>query len=266
MILALNIGNGEIAAGVFRDDELLASFRVASQPVRTSDEYEFLFRSLIASRGIAVDNISGAVMGSVVPTITERAARALEAIVGTEPLRVGPGVRTGFAIKVDAPAELGADLAANAAGAVDTFGAPVIVADLGAATVICAVNEKKEYVGGSICAGIPMNFSSLGETGLLPNVAPTADIPPIGKNTADSMRSGIIRGQAFFVRGFCDTYRRVLGFSSGVPVVVSGEYAEAVKPFLPSEFVYVGDLTLRGLNVIYKNNDPKKGKNTKSGI
>ena len=254
MLFAIDIGNTNVHVGFFRGEEPVGFFTLGTEINRTSDEYELLLRSIVAHFGYSPADFHGGIIGSVAPLATASVRSALERLLGKPVITVGPGVRTGFPIKVDDPSELGADLAANTAGAIASVGAPVLVVDFGTATTLSAVNADGAYVGCSIMPGVRMSLDALRNTELLPCVADGASVPVLGKNSADSMRSGVIRGQALAVLGLLEAQKKALKLPSATPVLLTGGYAEAILPYLPASMQPVPALTLKGLCAIYHKN------------
>ena len=173
-------------------------------------------------------------------------------------LAVGPGVKTGFSIRLSDPSALGADLAANAAGVIASVGYPAIIVDFGTATVVSAVDKDRSFPGASILPGIRMSFDALGKTGLLKSVSGGASIPTVGNGTEEAIRSGVLRGQAGAVMGLVEQYRRVLSLPADTPVVVSGGSESEILALLPKTYVQIPQLTLRGLAEIYRINVRRK--------
>lgn len=254
MLFAIDIGNSNIHVGFFNNDRLVHSFRLGTDKNRTSDEYALLLKSLTELNGYKVSDFDGAIIGSVVPSITHVIQSAVFSILSISAVIVGPGVKTGFPIKIDDPSELGADLAANTAGAISKVGVPSIVIDFGTATTISVVDDNMSYIGGAIMPGIQMSLNAMQNTGLLPGVAPDKTVGEIGKNTKECMSIGVIRGQAFSIEGFISSYREKFFRDSDVNIIVSGGFAKAVLPYLSAKAKYIPDLTLEGLNAIYRNN------------
>lgn len=254
MLFAIDIGNTNIHVGFFRGEEQLGSFCLGTEIHRTSDEYVLLLRSIAEHCGFTPADFRGGIVGSVAPLVTAPVRLALERLLHKSVLVVGPGVKTGFPIKVDDPSELGADLAANTAGAIAAVGAPVLVVDFGTATTVSAVNSEGAYVGCSILPGIRMSLDALRNTELLPCVADGASVPILGKNSAHSMRSGVIRGQALAVSGLLEAQKKALRLPHNTPVLVTGGYAEAILPYLPDSVRLLPSLTLAGLRAIYHKN------------
>lgn len=270
MLLAIDLGNTNIHVGLFREGEMLPAveFGLGTDERRSADEYALLLSALLGRYGIDASQIDSAIVGSVVPTLTGKLLSAVRKWTDAPVTVVGPGVKTGFSIRLSDPAELGADLAANAAGAIKSVGAPCVIVDCGTATVVSAVvSEGKEtpvFVGASILPGVRMSLDALGETGLLPDVSvdPSGDaeanLPTVGRNTLDAMRSGVLRGQAYAVSGLVELYKRTLSLPASCPVIVTGGCAEGLLPLLPKEYVNLPCLTLTGLAAIRRLNERKR--------
>lgn len=259
MLFAVDIGNTNIHVGFFNKDELTAEFRMGTDPTRADDEYAWMLRSLAEFQGVVLSEIHGVIIGSVVPSVTHTVRNAIQKITSAPILTVGPGIKTGFPIRIDDPAELGADIAATVAATVARVGAPAIVADFGTATVISAIDKDGAYVGSSILPGIQMSLDALHSAELLPGVhSSDRTVPTLGKNSADCMRAGVLRGQAMAVCGFAELWQKAPELSGDAPLVVSGGFANYLLPYLPRKTVHIPLLTLQGLNVIYRLNEKKK--------
>lgn len=260
MLLAIDIGNTNIHVGLFGDAERKPRevIRLGCDERRSADEYALLLSSLMEKRCCEIDEIDGVIIGSVVPTLTGSILSAVKQLTEAPVTVVGPGVKTGFPIRLPDPSELGADIAANAAGAIAAVGYPAIVIDFGTATVVFAVDKDKSFPGASILPGVRMSFDALGETGLLKAITGGVSVPDVGKGTAEAIRSGVLHGQAYAAIGLVDRYRQTLAFPGDVPVVVSGGYAEEILPLLPKSYEFIPHLTLRGLCEIYRINARKR--------
>ncbi len=261
MLLTINIGNKIISFAVFDGNgEVKCNFSLSADPEKTVDEYALSVKSMLEYKNIVLDEIDGAVEASVVPCLSDRVRKAVEPLIGKDVLAVGPGVKTGFAIRIDDPAELGADLVANAAAVVaklkqEESCAPAFILDMGTVTSLFAINQRREVVGGVIMPGVGISLDALHkETALLPNVALAETARVIGKNTRESLCSGVLYGQAAMIDGLCDRFERELKIGHGeVRLFATGEYCEGVvsncrHEFKPDEF-----LTAKGLYAIYKN-------------
>ncbi|MBO4983512.1 MAG: type III pantothenate kinase [Clostridia bacterium] len=257
MIIAIDIGNTNIHVGIFNSKKLLGTFYIGTDHTRSGDEYAITIKSLVQGNGFDLSATEGVIIGSVCPDITPKLQYAIKKLTSAQITIVGPGIKTGYPIKVDNPSELGADLVANTAGALDMSGSPVVIVDFGTATTISAVDKSKAYAGCYIMPGIQMSLNSLNQTGLLPNVIADESFPVLAKNSSDSMKSGVIFGQVMAVEGFVETYKRELDLPSSTPVYVTGGFAPMLLTYFRIKVKYVEDLTLKGLNVIYNSNNKK---------
>lgn len=265
MLLAVEIDNAHINLGVFEDvsqSVLAKSFKVSTDINKTSDEYAVVLKGIFDYYGILPSHIDGAIISSVVPMLTETVRQAVFKLFGEiDTLVVGKGTKTGFPIKIDNPSELGTDLVANAAAVIDIrkkenkLKTPCIIVDMGTATTVFALNAGGEYIGGCIIPGIGISLEVLhGKTAQLPNVALSAPTRAIGKNSAESVRSGVMLGNAIMIDGFIKKFSEEMESGEQTEVFVTGEYAEKVFPYCEHKVRYVPELTLTGLSCIYKNN------------
>lgn len=258
MLFALDIGNSNIHTGFFEKDKLKYSFSLSTNTNRSVDEYVVVFKMLMQEYGCDIDEVEGVIIGSVVPSVTGKIQHAIARLTNAPITIVGPGVKTGFHIKLDDPTQLGADLAANAAAAIEEVGYPAVIIDFGTATTVSAIDNDKAYVGCYIMPGIQMSLDALHSTELLPGVFADKAVPILGKNSADSMRAGVVFGGIMAAEGFVEAYKRELGLSDKTPILVTGGYAEDIVCYFRPEVTFVPDLTLKGLNAIYKTNKATK--------
>ena len=259
MLFAVEVGNTNIHVGFFEGKKLCTHFSIGSDSVRSEDEYAWMFSSLSSFHGGDMEKIDSVIIGSVVPSMTKTLKKAIQKITKAPILTVGPGIKTGFPIRIDNPSELGADIAATTAATIREVGSPAIVADFGTATVVSLIDKDGAYVGGSILPGIGMSLDALQTAELLPDVPPKHSVQPIGKNSADCMRTGVLGGQALAVCGFYDFYVKDFGLPEGTPLVVSGGFAEYLLPYLPKNTKHIPLLALKGLQVIHEINAKRKG-------
>lgn len=256
MLLAINIGNDTVNFGIFDRSELKCSFDIGADRVKTADEYAMQISSALSYKRLSIDAVTEAIIGSVVPALTERIEKAVSELFGVTPITVRPGVKTGFKIRLNDPTELGADIAANAAGAIALYGAPVIVCHAGEVTSVTAVGGDKTFLGGALLPGIGMSLSALSEAALLPSVTLAPPRSPLGKNTAECMNAGVIYGQAAAVRELVSAYGTEISETGEVTTVLSGEYAERLSPYLSIPHTVIPQLTLMGLKEIAGINKP----------
>ena len=259
MLLCINVGNSIISFGCFEDDgSMIASFDISSDAKKTSDEYAFTVKNLLNDRNIDIGNLSGSIVSSVVPSMTDPVINAVVKLTGKKPLTVGPGVKTGFHIRIDNPSELGADMVANTAAAIDSQVGKqaIIVADLGTVNTVSAISEKGEYIGCAIFPGPQLSFSILhSEAALLPSINTGNHSTAIGKSSQAAVRSGVLLGGAIAIDGLVSRFCEEMGVSKEkVTLIATGSQASALIPSMSSKFSYDEHLTLRGLYCIYKNN------------
>ena len=254
MLLAVDIGNSNIHIGYFNKDKLVCKFNIGTKSSHSIDEYALFISLLSKENNIDMSLVEGVIIGSVVPSVTEKIKHAIEKLTKAQIMLVGPGIKTGFSIKLDDPSQLGADLAANTAGAISVARYPAIIIDLGTATTVSAVDRNKAYVGCYIMPGIQMSLDALHSTELLPEVFADKAVPIVGKNSIDSMRAGVTFGAIMACEGFVDAYINELDLPNNTPIVVTGGYAKDLLSYFAKKITFVEDLTLKGLNTIYNTN------------
>jgi type III pantothenate kinase len=264
MLLCVEIDNSRISFGLFEIDgavRLLKDFKIATDAQKTSDEYTISINSILSYHGIDCVDINAVAVASVVPALTDTLVNAIKQLANVSVTVVGKGTKTGFPIKIDTPADLGADLVANAAAVIDikkrenTERKPCVIVDFGTATTAFAINNRGEYIGGSIMPGIGISFDALrGKTAQLPKVTPDIPLRAIGKNSHESLRSGVMLGNAFMIDGFIDRFAEEMNVEGDVEVFVTGEYALMIMPCCRHKMRYFSNLTLEGICRIYKNN------------
>jgi type III pantothenate kinase len=250
MLLVVDIGNTATALGVFGNEELRATWRMATDVNRMADEYAALLLNLLHHRDIDASSIKDIALCSVVPPLTTTFVDLSQRYFSTMPLVVGAGVKTGVRIRMDNPREVGADRIADAAAAHHLYGGPVIIIDLGTATVFGIVSKEGDYIGGIIATGIATAAEALfTRTAQLPRVELAHPKCVIGTNTVTAIQSGIIYGYASLVEGMLARIERELGEKA--KVVATGGYAELIAREIAVIDEVNPDLTLIGLRLLY---------------
>lgn len=250
MILCFDIGNSNINICVFeiKTNELVFSCALTSDISKTADEYCVLLRSLLNCEL----NINGAIIGSVVPQLTPIISRTIKSIYDIEPLIVGAGVKTSLNIKTDNPSEVGADIVANAVCAIDKGNFPAIILDFGTATTIISIDENKKLTDVFILSGLYSSYNALiTEAAAIPSVPLFTPRSFTGKNTANSVNSGIIYSNAFAIDGFINKLTDKLGHCS---LLATGAAADIVLPLCENDISLNKNMTCEGLFRIYLKN------------
>lgn len=253
MILAVDIGNTNIVLGGLEDEKILFEARMATDLIKTSDQYCAELKNMLALFEVTPERIGGSIISSVVPPVLNSFKTALRKLTGKTCLVVGPGIRTGLNIRMENPAEVGSDLIVAAVAAIQEYGAPLLLVDMGTATTITAIDEAGAFVGGCICPGVKISMEALtGRTAQLPGISLDEPQRAIGKNTRDCMRSGIMLGAAAMLDGLLDRMESELG--TPVRVVATGGIARFVIPLCKRELIYDRSLMLKGLGLLYRRN------------
>lgn len=254
MVLTIDIGNTNIALGGFEGDELSFVVRISTEMKKTADEYSSKILGVLAVHGIGKQSITGAIISSVVPPLNSVMKEAVRIIWGIDSLLVGPGIKTGINIHCDSPSSVGADLICACVAVNSIYSPPALIVDMGTATKMTVVNEKGAFIGVSIIPGVEMGLNSLSEnTAQLPKVELEAPRFAIGKNTSDSMRSGVIFGNAAMVDGMIDRINEEVGVN--LPIYATGGVAGIIIPHCRHNIEIDENLVLKGLNLIYKKNN-----------
>lgn len=253
MNLAVDVGNSHIVVGLFEGERLLAAERVATDRSATDFQTAVLLKDALAAHGAAPEDLRGGIISSVVPSLTPALAGAMELLAGIRPLVVGPGLKTGLDVVTDVPAAVGADRIVDAVAARALNGAPVVTVDMGTANTVSVVDGAGRFLGGIIMPGLRLSMEALTRTAsLLPQVSLEPPARVIGRNTAESMKSGLILGAAATLDGILDRVERELGVP--FPAVATGGLAPTVLPFCRRKLIHDPDLLLKGLVMLYNMN------------
>ena len=255
MLLAIDIGNTNISFGGIENDKIVFEARIATDRIKTSDQYAVEIKSILSLFGVKPGDIDDCIISSVVPPVFNSVRTGMEKVIGKTPMVVGPGIKTGLNIRMDHPSQVGSDRIVVAVAALAEYAPPLLLLDLGTATTIEAVGEGSTYLGGCIIPGVRISLDALSTNAAqLPGIRLDSPKRVIGKNTEDSMRSGIMYGTAAMIDGMIERMEDELGCRT--TVIATGGMAQFIVPLCKREIKLEKDLLLKGLNVIYKKNRP----------
>lgn len=253
MLLTIDVGNSKIAYGIFEGNKLKLSLSVATSIHRQGDEYASLLFTLLPYHGLRREDLTEAIMCSVVPPLVHVFQGLCDRYLHTDLLVVGPGVKTGVRICLDNPREVGPDRIVNAAAAFRLYGGPAIVIDMGTATTFDVISAEGDYLGGAIAPGMEMSAEALyNRTARLPRIELTRPQNVIGKSTVTAMQSGVIFGYTGLVESLVSRLERELG--ARARVIATGGYADVIARETSIIEAVNQELTLLGLQLIHELN------------
>lgn len=253
MLLALDVGNTHIVIGCMEGREVRRSFRVATRRDSTTGDYAAAISQLLELADIDRRDVEQVMISSVVPAVTRALQGAALLLTGKEPLVVGQNVRCALPVRIRQPETLGADLLTAAVGALDMFRPPLLLVDMGTATTVSVLDAQGAFRGGAILPGANLALASLsGGTALLPDIPLAVPEKAIGDDTLTCMQSGCVLGSALLLDGLIDRMEAELGQSA--TVVATGGIAPVIAPACRHEMHMAADLILRGMAVLYEQN------------
>ena len=253
MLLAIDIGNTNIVVGCIDKEKTYFIERLSTVRTKTELEYAVDLKTVVDIYHIRRTDIDGCIISSVVPQITNIVKLAAEKILQKEVMVLGPGVKTGLNIMMDNPGQLGADLVANAVAGIAEYPVPLAIIDMGTASTVSVVDEKKHYVGGMIYPGMGVSLDALtAHASQLSGISIEAPKRIIGKNTIDCMKSGMIYSNAAALDGIIDRIEEEMG--QKVTVIATGGLAKKIVPYCKRKIILDEVLLLKGLLVIYEKN------------
>jgi type III pantothenate kinase len=253
VLLTIDVGNTQTHVGAFEGDQLVEHWRFSTDRQSTGDELAVVIHDLLALRGIALDQIDGEAVSSVVPRLVSEYRHMFERYLDREALIVGPGTKTGMPIMLENPHELGPDRLVNAVAGYDICRDACVVVDFGTAINYDVVSGDGEYLGGIISPGIEISIEAL--TSRAARLTKVDISPPrslIGKSTEGALQSGIVHGFAAQVDGICAKLRAELGDT--VTTIATGGMASVIVDFTDSIDMVDDLLTLKGLRLVYERN------------
>jgi type III pantothenate kinase len=257
-LLVVDVGNTNIVLGIYRGEDLVSSWRLATARERTADEYGILARQLVGDSLMA--GLEGAIVSSVVPPLNSAVAFMIHKYFGIEPIFVEPGIKTGIAIHTDNPQEVGADRIVNCVAAHHAYGGPTVIVDFGTATTFDLVTEDAKYVGGVIAPGLNISAEALfARAARLPRVDIRRPPTVIGTNTVVNMQSGIYFGYLALVDGI------LARIKTEVPTIKHVVATGGLAALFAEDSEHIdevdSELTLKGLKIIHdRNRVPRRGR------
>jgi type III pantothenate kinase len=253
MLLTVDIGNTQTSIGLWNTNELEACWAVTTRANDSADEVHASLAALFALKNMTLDMCSDACIASVVPGLTATWKQVAMRVSGKEPVIVNSKIETGLKIIFDNPTEIGADRIADAVAAINEYGSPVVVVDLGTATNIEVINKDGAFCGGIIAPGLQTSTAALfTHAARLPQIDLVQPKKVIGSNTIDAIRSGLIWGEVDRIDGLVHRIFDELGYEACV--VATGGLAGYVCEHSKTITQQQPRLTLKGLRLIYDMN------------
>lgn len=254
MILVIDVGNTNMTLGVYDGDKLEATFRMMTKTPRTSDEYGVMITQLLQTKNIAVEQLEGSIIASVVPEVMHSLIGGVVRYLNSNPLIVGPGVKTGIKIVTEDPRAIGADRIVDAVAAYEKYGGPVLVLDFGTATTYDLVLEKGEFAAGITAPGIRISSEALWTNAAkLPNIEIKKPDSILAQETISSMQAGLMYGQIGQTEYIIKKVKEETGIQH-LKVVATGGLGRLIADETDTIDVYDSSLTLDGLRIIYEKN------------
>lgn len=251
MILAVDVGNTNTVLGVLDGERLVFSGRIATKVDETEDDCAVRIYSFFQINSI--EKIDGAIISSVVPALNRTLVKAIKRVAKVDALVVGPGIKTGLNIRIDNPAELGADLVVGAVASIAKYPLPQIIFDLGTATTASVIDKNGTYLGGALLCGVKTAINAISTgTAQLPQVDISAPPKAICSNTIDCMRSGSVFGTAAMIDGLVARFEKELGEKT--TVIITGGLGKTISQECSSNVIYDENLLIDGLRIIYDKN------------
>ena len=258
MLLVIDVGNTNITFGVYNGEALETTFRMMSKVEHTSDEYGTMIREMLRNNNVETKDITGAIIASVVPNAMHALTGAVIRYLETDPLIVGPGIKTGIKIVTENPREIGADRIVDAVAAYERYGGPVLVLDFGTATTYDLVSKDGEFAAGITAPGIRISAKALWEdTAKLPEIEIRKPKSILAQETISSMQAGLVYGQIGQTEYIIRQVKKETGYDD-LKVVATGGLGSIICSETKMIDIYDRELTLEGLRLIYEKNQDRK--------
>lgn len=251
MLLALDVGNSNLVAGVYEGQALRGHWRLQTALARTADEYGALLRGLMAANSLPLDAVEAVVVASVVPRMAPTLAELSQQTFSQEPLVVGVNLQPRIPVRYQPPSDVGADRLVDAVAALRKYGSPALVIDLGTATTFNAISRAGEYLGGAIAPGVGTALEALFQSAARLSwfeLAPPAHA--IGGNTVEAMQSGVFHGFVSLIEGMIGRFKAELG--DDAQVVATGGWSELIGRASRGVDHVDPLLTLEGLRLVWE--------------
>ena len=256
MLLLIDIGNTNIVVGCYENEKITQEARLATDALKTSDQYCMDLKNLLSLYEIERASVTGVIISSVVPPVLNSVRTAVMKLTGKKPLVVGPGIKTGLRIHIDNPAQLGSDLVVDAVAGIHHYPLPQIIIDMGTATTVSVLDAEGGYRGGMILPGVAVSHDALASrTAQLPKVAFELPKHTIGTNSVDCLKSGLLYGNAGALDGLIDRINAEL--NTPCTVVATGGLSSVIAPLCRNKIILDDDLLLKGLSILFEKNKPK---------
>lgn len=252
MFLAIDLGNTALTFALFHQGQRKAFFIVLVDRAKSVDEYELTFKTLFDKHHISVLD-EGIILSSVVPSLNPVIMQAVSRVLQQPVVLFSKGFKTGVPIKIDHPSELGSDLVADSVGAISKYGFPLIIADLGTATKMMGIDSQGTFVGVSIMPGLKISLQALvGQAAQLMDISLEKPSKILGKNTPDSMNSGILYGTAAMIESLYQKIEVEMGTTC--KKILTGGYGHLIQPLLSQDVIFDPYVNVDGLYAIYLKN------------
>jgi len=254
MLFVIDVGNTNINYGVYDGEKLVASFRMMSKMPRTSDEYGVMILGMLDNNKVSAEDIDGTIIVTVVPNVMHALTSAVIKYIKTNPVIVGPGVKTGIKIVTENPREIGPDRIVDAVGAYEKYGGPILVMDFGTATTYDYITADGSFAAGITAPGIRTAAKALWEdTAKLPEIEIKKPKSILAQETISSMQAGLVYGQIGQTEYIIKKVKEETGVAD-MKVVATGGLGRIISAETDMIDVYDPDLTLDGLRIIYEKN------------